>query len=132
MIPIIIAIVFSVIGSILFHIVKNGAQYSNVKYAVALFCALSPPIALIGLLFWTVDIELGEYNYIMEQNVVINKEILTARLDKYVSPELIEKVDKYNNLCERHFEVYQASYKWSILGKFRKSALDYELSFTEV
>ena len=132
MIPIIIAIAFSVIGSILFHIVKNGAQYSNVKKAVAIFCALSLPIALIGLLFWTVEIELGEYNYIKEQNVVINQEIQTARLDKYVSPELIEKVDKYNNLCERHYEDYQASYKLSILGKFRKSALDYELTIPEV
>lgn len=131
MIIILIAAAFAIIGTIVFHAVKEDAAYSSIKKFIAYCGALSPMIALLFVLIWTDFIELDEYKYIKEQAVIINQEVISAKLDNNVPNEVIEKVEKHNKLCERHYELFQSSIKWSVLGKFRKSALEYRIEIPD-
>ena len=107
MIPILIAIIFVVIGMVIFYIVKDGAAYNSIKKFIATICALSPIIALCGLLLYAVHIELAEYKFIKDTNLIIRESITEMKLEGAYNEEIIEEAEKHNTLCESHYETYQ-------------------------
>lgn len=127
MIPIIIAIIIAAIGLIVFPIVKGKASYSGFFYFIAMICALSPMLALLFLVAYADLVELSEYKHIKENSLTIRQSITEMKIDGEYSEEIIEKAETHNSLCERHYDTYQKNIKWSVLGKFRESALDYKV-----
>ena len=131
MINIIIAVIFVIIGIIIFNAVKEGAAYSGVKKFFAVLGALSPIIAILYVLFWENIMVLNDYKYIREEAAIINQEIKSARLDNNIPSEVIEKAEKHNKNCKQHYDKFQSSLKWSLLGKFRKSTLEYQVDIPQ-
>lgn len=131
MIPIMIAIGVSVIGIILFNIVKEGAAHNNVKKFFASLFALVPIISIIILLMWISYIELGDYQRLKDNKNTITQEILTGQLNNNLSTETLKRADIHNKECEVHFNKYQKNIMWSVLGKFRKSALYFKIELPQ-
>ena len=127
MIPIIIAIIIAAIGLIVFPIVKDKASYSDFFIYFTMICAFSPMLALVFLLLFVDFVELGEYKVIKENNLTIHQSIIEMKIDNEYSEEIIEKAEKHNVQCENYYDTFQKNIKWSVLGKFRKSALDYKV-----
>ena len=84
-------------------------------------------LALLFLVAYADLVELSEYKHIKENNLTIRQSITEMKIDGEYSEEIIEKAETHNSLCERHYDTYQKNIKWSVLGKFRESALDYKV-----
>lgn len=126
MIILIILIIFSLIGIILFKILEDKASYGGVAKFFAYLGILSPILSSIFLLLW-INMELSAFRYIKENKVNLYQDIIIMQQNNTINDEIIERAEKHNKNCEAHYEEFQKTIAWSLLGKFRESALNYKV-----
>lgn len=88
---------------------------------------------MLSILFWVLLESQGIKNYRNLQNnkVSITQDfLLTQQNNNTVSAELIDRIEKHNKDCEAHYELYQETRKWFLLGK-GDSALDLKIEIPQ-
>lgn len=116
----------SIFGIILFIALKEEAKWGGAARCFACIGLLLPFIMVSAGLMIS-NFVTREWQLLKENRTAIQQDIIIAQQSGVVTDDLVEKIAAHNKHCDRYYEDYQSSVKYSFIAKSRTSALDFKL-----